>query len=163
MLRKYLSYARSRISPIFRSSVESEKIARVYAELRKESLATGGIPMTVRHVESMVRMSEAHARMHLRDEVLPIDVNTSIRMMLESFISSQKYAVSKRLQRSFSRYLSAGKDVEYLLLFALQELVRETLAYYQHRYSSSPSTMPKILSIDKTLFLAKVNKFLFFI
>ena len=156
MLRKYLIFAKSRVFPMLRSSMESEKIARVYAELRKESIATGGIPMTVRHVESMVRMAEAHARMHLREEILPIDVNTAIRMMLESFISSQKYAVSKRLQRAFSYYLSSGQDMEQLLLFSLQELVRETLAYYQHRYSSSPISMPKVLTIDRTLFLAKV-------
>ena len=33
-----------------------------YAELRRESIHAGGIPVAVRHI----RMSEAHARMHLR-------------------------------------------------------------------------------------------------
>jgi DNA replication licensing factor MCM2 len=37
--------------------------------------ASGSIPITVRHIESIIRMSEAHAKMHLREfvrEVCPI-------------------------------------------------------------------------------------------
>lgn len=37
-----------------------------YAELRRESIHAGGIPIAVRHIESIIRMAEAHARMHLR-------------------------------------------------------------------------------------------------
>ena len=37
-----------------------------YAELRRESIHAGGIPVAVRHIESIIHMSEAHARMHLR-------------------------------------------------------------------------------------------------
>ena len=37
-----------------------------YAELRQESVQAGGVPIAVRHIESIIRMSEAHARMFLR-------------------------------------------------------------------------------------------------
>ena len=47
----------------------------VSSDLRRESLATGGIPIAVRHIESMIRMSEAHAKLHLRDHVTEEDVN----------------------------------------------------------------------------------------
>ena len=40
----------------------------VYAELRRES-AAGGVPIAVRHIESIIRMAEASARMHLRNSV----------------------------------------------------------------------------------------------
>ena len=30
------------------------------------ALEAGGIPVAVRHIESIIRMAEAHARMHLR-------------------------------------------------------------------------------------------------
>ncbi|KAJ1937514.1 MCM DNA helicase complex subunit, partial [Linderina pennispora] len=66
LLRKYIMYARENIEPRM-SDRYSDKIAHLYAELRRESLATGSVPITVRHIEAMVRLAEAHARMHLRD------------------------------------------------------------------------------------------------
>ena len=49
----------------------------------------------------MIRMSEAHARIHLRDYVNDDDVNMAIRMMLESFISTQKFSIMKGMKKVF--------------------------------------------------------------
>ena len=38
-----------------------------------------GMPIAVRHLESIIRMSEAHAMMHLREYVNDDDVDTAIR------------------------------------------------------------------------------------
>jgi hypothetical protein len=43
-------------------------------------------------------MAEANARMHLRDYVQEDDVNMAIRMMLESFVETQKYSVMKSMR-----------------------------------------------------------------
>jgi DNA replicative helicase MCM subunit Mcm2 (Cdc46/Mcm family) len=60
--------------------------SQVYTELRREAAMTHAMPVAVRHLESMIRMSEAHARMHLRDKVEPQDIDIAIRLMLESFV-----------------------------------------------------------------------------
>ena len=52
---------------------------KVYTELRRESAVSHGMPIAVRHLESIIRMSEAHARMHLREYVNDDDVDTAIR------------------------------------------------------------------------------------
>ena len=39
------------------------------------------MPIAVRHLESIIRMSEAHAAMHLREYVQEQDVDTAIRCM----------------------------------------------------------------------------------
>jgi cell division protein FtsX len=44
------------------------------------------VPIAVRHIESIIRMSEAHAKMHLRDHVRDDDVNVAISVMLHSFL-----------------------------------------------------------------------------
>ena len=61
--------------------------------------STGSIPITVRHIESMIRMAEAHAKMHMREYVMEDDVNMAIRVMLESFIDTQKYSVMRNMRK----------------------------------------------------------------
>lgn len=109
--------------------MDQDKIAQMYSQLRQESLATGSLPITVRHIESVIRMSEAHARMHLRDTVQDVDVNMAIRMMLESFISAQKFSVMKKMQVTFQKYLSFQKDSSELLFFILRQLTLDQLAF----------------------------------
>ena len=54
----------------------------------------------------MIRVAESHAKMHLREFVSEDDVNMAMRVMLESFIDTQKFSVMKAMKRNFARYLS---------------------------------------------------------
>ena len=65
--------------------------------------APGSIPITVRHIESIIRMAESHARMHLREYVHEDDVNMAIRVMLESFIDTQKFSVMRTMKKVSGR------------------------------------------------------------
>ena len=51
----------------------------MYVILRKEAAVSHGMPVAVRHLESMIRMSEASAKMHLREYVNEHDVDSAIR------------------------------------------------------------------------------------
>lgn len=71
----------------------------------------------MRHIESMIRMAEAHARMHLRDYVMEDDVNMAIRVMLESFIDTQKFSVMRSMRKvgvTETRFLACFRDWEAL-------------------------------------------------
>lgn len=56
----------------------------MYTKLRKESAISAGMPIAVRHLESMIRMSEAHAKMHLRSQVSDADIDTAVRCALHN-------------------------------------------------------------------------------
>ncbi len=56
-LKKYIMYARTFIKPKL-SEINKEKITKFYTDLRKESMTSGGINIAVRHIESIIRMSE---------------------------------------------------------------------------------------------------------
>ncbi|XP_010771363.1 DNA replication licensing factor MCM2 [Notothenia coriiceps] len=140
LLRKYIIYAKERIHPKL-NQMDQDKVARIYSDLRKESMATGSIPITVRHIESMIRMAEAHAKMHLRDYVLEDDVNMAIRVMLESFIDTQKFSVMRSMRKTFSRYLAFRRDNNELLLFILKQLMAEQVAYQRNRYGVQNDTI----------------------
>ena len=111
------------------SSLDKEKISSLYVALPRESRSSGGVPVAVRHLESLLRMAEAHARMHLRDLVRSDDVEAAIRQTLHSFVVAQKFAVRRALQRSFAKYLHSNQDKEHLLLHLLQELFRNEQMY----------------------------------
>ncbi|KAL0093775.1 MCM2/3/5 family-domain-containing protein [Phycomyces blakesleeanus] len=98
LLRKYIMYAREKIHPKLQQ-VDEDKLSRLYSELRRESLASGSIPITVRHLESMIRMAEANAKMHLREYVRSDDVDMAITVALDSFISAQKFSMMKALRK----------------------------------------------------------------
>lgn len=79
----------------------------------------------MRHIESMIRMSEAHAKMHLRDFVRSEDINMGIQMLLKSFLQSQKQSVASALKPKFAKYLThADGDFE-VLQHLLSRLARE--------------------------------------
>ena len=65
LLKKYILYARERVHPKLHQ-MDQDKVAKMYSDLRRESMVTGSIPITVRHIESMIRIAEANAKMHLR-------------------------------------------------------------------------------------------------
>lgn len=124
LLRKYILYAKSSVSPKL-ANIDKDKISSLYLDLRKESMASGGMPIALRHLESIVRLAEAHARLHLRDYVREDDINAAISVMLESFFTSQKYAVMRNLRRHFHKYLAYRKDDNDLLFYVLSGLVRD--------------------------------------
>ena len=137
LLRKYIMYAKQKIHPRI-PRMDMEKITNLYAELRRESKISGGLVLTVRSIESIIRMSEAHAKMHLREEVKEEDVNMAIRVALDSFITSQKYSIARNLRKKFYKYVTYKRDYNQLLFYLLQTLVRETVNYYQLRHGVDP-------------------------
>ncbi len=201
LLKKYITYAKVKCTPKMHNT-DYDKIAQVYAELRREAAVTHSMPIAVRHLESIIRMSEAHARMHLREYINSDDIDTAIRygvgggglgfwgfvwvsegdcvwrgavvgvvegrntnvvvrlpystitttmsiqdcyhtnhyheyttrssyqplfehhrLLLESFVSSQKFSVQKALSRRFRRFLALKQDFNTLTLTTLQVTV----------------------------------------
>ena len=125
LLRKYVAYAKRFVKPKL-SSGDLPKISQVYAELRRESVTREGMPVAVRHVESIIRMSEARAAMRLSEHVSSEDIDAAIAVMLASFIGTQKLSVQKSLQKKFARYTHFHRDYDQLLLEILRGVVRET-------------------------------------
>ncbi len=130
MLKKYIMYARDHLRPSL-NALDQDRISRLYADLRRESISTGSFPITVRHLESMIRMAEASAKMHLRDYVRTDDIDVAIRATVESFVSAQKMSVKKTLERGFRKYLHQSRDHDELLSFLLGSIVKDRMRFVQ--------------------------------
>lgn len=121
-LRSYIIYARKWCVPEIRTSDQS-KLVEFYASLRQATSQSGGLPMTVRHLESIMRMATANAKIRLSRFVEKMDIDFAISTMLESFIQSQKYAVSVSLGRRFGKYRALAASPDELLENLLLEMI----------------------------------------
>ncbi|KZP18717.1 MCM-domain-containing protein [Athelia psychrophila] len=149
ILRKYIMYARDKIRPkLF--DLDQDKLARLFADLRRESMATGSFPITVRHLESMIRMAEASAKMSLREYVRADDIDMAISVAVASFVSAQKMSIKKTLERGFRKYLTQARDHEELLSFLLGQLVKDKARLHQLQRHEHPDMVTvKIAELDE--------------
>ncbi|MFN7991874.1 MAG: minichromosome maintenance protein MCM [Candidatus Micrarchaeia archaeon] len=77
LLRKYIAFARRKISPKL-THAASVKIKDFYVELRRKSKDAGSVAITPRYLEGLVRLAEANAKMVLREEVEEADAEVAI-------------------------------------------------------------------------------------
>ncbi len=80
LLRKYISYARQNIQPELTKEA-AKRIEDFYADMRRAGTEGNPVPITPRQLESIIRLSEARARMRLSREVTVDDVEHAISLM----------------------------------------------------------------------------------
>jgi replicative DNA helicase Mcm len=82
LLRKYVSYARKSVDPTITEEA-AKRMEDFYAAMRMQAGTSEGnpIPITPRQLESIVRLSEAGARMRMKSEVSIDDVERAISLM----------------------------------------------------------------------------------
>ena len=128
LLKKYIVHAKRFTKPKL-SQIDQDKVTQFYADIRRESSAVGGIPIAVRHIESVIRMAEAWAKLHLREYVRTDDIDNAIDMLLDSFIQSQKLSVARQLSKKFEKYKTRQTDATQLLLHTLRRIIDDRAIY----------------------------------
>ncbi|KAJ7368041.1 cell division control protein 54 [Mycena albidolilacea] len=87
----YISYARTRVHPVI-TEAAGDELVRAYVEMRNMGAEAGAsekrITATTRQLESLIRLSEAHARMRLGEFVELGDVREAGRLMREAIRTS---------------------------------------------------------------------------
>ncbi|KAJ7638546.1 cell division control protein 54 [Roridomyces roridus] len=87
----YISYARARVHPTI-TEAAGDELVRAYVEMRNMGAEAGSsekrITATTRQLESLIRLSEAHARMRLGEYVELADVKEAGRLMREAIRTS---------------------------------------------------------------------------
>ena len=79
-LRKYLHYAKQRIHPELTEEA-MECIAAEYSGMRSKQAAKRNLPVTARSLETMIRLSTAHAKCRLSNDVEKVDVDLAIELI----------------------------------------------------------------------------------
>jgi len=76
LLRKYIAYARRKISPKLTQEA-SDKIKEYYVDLRRKSKEAGSVAITPRYLEGLVRLAEANAKVRLNETVEGADADAA--------------------------------------------------------------------------------------
>jgi DNA replication licensing factor MCM4 len=102
-LTAYITYARSKIHPVLTEEA-SNALVTSYVEMRKvgEDVRSQEkrITATTRQLESMIRLSEAHARMRFSDKVELSDVKEAFRLIRDAIRESAvSRGIDVRLRR----------------------------------------------------------------
>lgn len=149
LLKKYISYARANVHTKI-SGADKNKLSNLYSDLRKQSDAYGGQSITVRNFESMIRLAEAHARMHLRQNVTDDDTNFAIKLVVESFLSTQKYSAQKNLKKVFQPYIHDDQGKHEILMRILMQMIKE-----KENFAAMRKNMPD--ADDETITVSKLD------
>jgi len=144
LLKNYIVFARQHVFPKIQN-MDKEKLANFYKVIRAEAFKSGGAPMTARHVESIIRMAEANARIELREHVLPKDLDNAIATMFDSFSQSQKHQVAEELRQKLRRFISQATPAADQLMSLLERIFRDRTE--QVRLSRPGATAPEISEV----------------
>jgi len=93
-LTRYIKFART-LTPTI-SPASQRLLANTYRQLRQWDATQGGkssYRITVRQLEALIRLSEAHARLECSDEVTPLHVAEAKRLLQKSIVTVEKGAV----------------------------------------------------------------------
>ena len=98
-LRKYLTYAKMKVFPRLSEQaghmLQDMYVAdRMNSKDQRISRKTTGIPITVRQLEAIIRLSESIARMHLNPTVLPQHVEEAHRLFTISTLNAAASSLS---------------------------------------------------------------------
>ncbi len=84
LFRKYVAYAKQKVKPVL-SGEAIQLIKNFYVDLRNKPVSSEAtlrpIPISARQLQALIRMSEACAKIHLRDIVLEEDAEVAIDIM----------------------------------------------------------------------------------
>ncbi len=83
-LKKYISFANLPGTDPELTAEAAEVIENFYVDLRKSAEGGAAVPITARQLESLVRLSEARAKMALQPKVSKEDAQAAVRLMEDS-------------------------------------------------------------------------------
>ncbi|TDG47057.1 hypothetical protein AWZ03_006494 [Drosophila navojoa] len=96
VLRDYIAYAREHLSPTL-SDEAQQRLIQAYVDMRKVGAGRGQISAYPRQLESLIRLSEAHAKVRLSNSVELQDVEEAWRLHREALKQSATDPLSGKI------------------------------------------------------------------
>ncbi|CAM6089884.1 unnamed protein product [Calypogeia fissa] len=108
MLRSYIQHVRTEFMPVL--TTDAEKIIMCYYQLQRRSAVENSARTTVRMLESLIRLAQAHARLMFRKEVLQADAIAAVICVESSMTTS---AILDNVGNALHSTFAENPDQEY--------------------------------------------------
>ncbi|KAL5854986.1 hypothetical protein ACOSQ4_004788 [Xanthoceras sorbifolium] len=108
MLRRYILFVKGYFRPVL--TKEAEKVISSYYQLQRRSATQNAARTTVRMLESLIRLAQAHARLMFRNEVTRLDAITAILCIESSMTTS---AIVDSVGNALHSNFTENPDQEY--------------------------------------------------
>ncbi|TPX38673.1 hypothetical protein SeMB42_g06603 [Synchytrium endobioticum] len=116
-LKKYIHYAKTRIKPVLTEEA-SEIISEAYAELRSRNEGENNkfktLPITPRTLETLIRLSTAHAKARLSNKVEEVDAEAAKELLqyalFKEVIEKKRKPKRQRTKRDDETQISSDED-----------------------------------------------------
>ncbi|KAJ6761560.1 DNA HELICASE MCM9 [Salix koriyanagi] len=108
MLRRYIHFVKGYFRPVL--TKEAEKVISSYYQLQRRSATYNAARTTVRMLESLIRLAQAHARLMFRNEVTRMDAIMAILCIESSMTTS---AIVDSVGNSLHSNFTETPDQEY--------------------------------------------------
>jgi len=126
LLRDYVKYAKQNFNPVL-SDAAGQQLIENYVEMRKIGAGRGQVTAYPRQLESLIRLSEAHARMRFSNSVEMEDVVEATRLHKEALKQSATDPLTGRIDVSIltTGQSSAGRKRRVEVATALKGLLKK--------------------------------------
>ncbi|XP_050145164.1 probable DNA helicase MCM9 isoform X2 [Malus sylvestris] len=108
MLRRYIHFVKGYFRPVL--TKEAEMVISNYYQLQRRSATGNAARTTVRMLESLIRLAQAHARLMFRNEVTRLDAITAILCIESSMTTS---AIVDSVGNALHSNFTENPDQEY--------------------------------------------------
>ncbi|XP_075673193.1 putative DNA helicase MCM9 [Castanea sativa] len=109
MLQRYIHFVKGYFKPVL--TKEAETVISSYYQLQRKSAAHNAARTTVRMLESLIRLAQAHARLMFRNEVTRLDAVTAILCIESSMTTS---AIVDSVGNALHSNFAENPDQEYV-------------------------------------------------
>ncbi|KAH9608982.1 hypothetical protein KSS87_020935, partial [Heliosperma pusillum] len=108
MLKKYINFVKGYFKPVL--TKDAERVISSYYQLQRRCGTQNAARITVRMLESLIRLAQAHARLMFKNEVTRLDAITAILCIETSMTTS---AIVDSVGNALHSNFSENPDTEY--------------------------------------------------
>lgn len=167
LLRDYMAYAREHIQPTL-SEEAQQRLVQAYVDMRKIGSGRGQISAYPRQLESLIRLSESHAKVRLSPVVEVIDVEEAWRLHREALKQSATDPLSGKIDVGIltTGLSTAARKKRAELVESIKENLKKkgkipTVGYQKLFSDIKEGSQIVSLFEEKNLFNRNFNRFLF--